>query len=1121
MNKIYLTLLSAAICAFSASALPKGHFAKRSVLAEGTWIKVGVEATGIYEISYDQLREMGFKDPSKVAVYGRGGTVLDQTFVSMTGTVSNPDGMKAVPVYRGNDKIYFYGQGPQKVNFNSQRSNDLRGYYNRKSNNIYTTRGYYFLTDSMEGAEMKQMQKPSTSVLPQVDAALGYFYHEKDLEHNLSNTGQVYWGEAVGKPGAPTELTFPVTLPDAQAGGKGFMTLEFYKSKKCPGTLSYGMKEAETTVSFATSDATSSSYTPLQPVNGYVSVTGETGEVFVRSESTEVPSYSNIDFWVLTYPMNIPTLTSIQPGEPAQQRFAVPNRSMDRPFQFNIKDCSTFALLDVTTPADPKVVPVDVTKGQGVATVTPSTTYADMVIFDTDRPQMQVSSYETSYSPVANQNLHAYSETGAEMLIICTEEMRTYADQIADIHREKEGISVVVATAEECYNEFSAGIPDPMAYRTMVKMLYEAPTKLRSLLLLGNLYADMRGISVEKDPKAGLIAYQSPSVSIERGGYNINDFHGMMADYLDVAQLERAEINVGVGVLPVRFPEEGEIIVKKIRDFYDKTDFAYSLNRFIPVGGIGDSHAHDQQAVSLAYEVNNLEGRANIATPIVLDAYGHKEAYRKMFSDLEKGSSYYIYLGHGAEAYLGQTREFFNAPDVMKLRNTTLPVTCFAGCTLTNFDRGRRGLGESIVTGTPFGAIASVLASRESYSGQNLEFFRSFFRNLYREGNADNSAVLDRPRTLGEIVASTKTSSYYANEHAYQLLGDPELRIPVPNRRINVDAAELKAQPGEGVTVTGYVCDKDGNPDTSYNGELVARFMEPIQTLVSQDLVTKQQYKDANGNPITVTVVYGDSQVAMGAAEVVEGRFSVDLHVPANTAVFDGRIGRLHLGAFDPESRIGAGSMHPMTYTVDPAATETSESRDEQAPSVDRIEFDPKTISADIAVSDNLALDFSDGQLSRPISIWLDGKELNRAQAGMPRLTDGVRAYEMQVVLTDIDYGTHALKVSVRDAAGNSTEHETTFSYERPTGTVDLALTSAPDDDMASFAVDGLMGDATIHILNADGVEIWSGTVSGNTANWNLEDSEGNPVSPGHYKAYVRGADGGAGFSRSIDVPVL
>ena len=66
-------ILSVIGSVMTVSALPTSYYTSSSVLSSGKWVRVEVDESGMQEISYERLRELGFRDPSKVAVYGYDG----------------------------------------------------------------------------------------------------------------------------------------------------------------------------------------------------------------------------------------------------------------------------------------------------------------------------------------------------------------------------------------------------------------------------------------------------------------------------------------------------------------------------------------------------------------------------------------------------------------------------------------------------------------------------------------------------------------------------------------------------------------------------------------------------------------------------------------------------------------------------------------------------------------------------------------------------------------------------------------------------------------------------------------------------------------------------------------
>lgn len=1115
MNKFYLSLLlaSAAILPMSAG-LPTTFYAKKSVLADGKWVKVGVEQTGVYEISYETLRQMGFSDPSKVAIYGRGGQMMNTNFVNGAGIVNITDDLSPIKVWHAGSKLYFYGLGTETVSFRVQSSNQLSGFYERKGKNIYSDKGFYFLTDSKAPTNMTSQQATSLTYLTEKTEAVTFLHHEKDLFHNNSKTGQLFYGEKIAG-NAPNRVEWPVYLPKAKEAD-GWMHLEYYVEKDTPGTFSYGIAGGENKVSFETKNFASSYYHYQEPYEGYVSVKPGNQSVFAQFDTEEYPTISNVDFWTLSYLTGIPTPDDVAEGEVAQTRFAFTGLSRSTNVKFTVPDASTYVVFDVTTASDPKRLVPSVVAGESTYKVYGSTSYADLVMFDTSRPQLQISGYDTAQADLSNQNLHQYQEEGADLLIICIPRLKNLAERLAEIHRQKEGLKVVVATSEECYNEFSQGVPDPMAYRSLARMLYDGQTKLKNVILMGPLYSDFRGIDIPKDPSEGLIAYQDVNVSWINGAFNANDFYGLMNDYITVTSLEREKVNLGVGLLPFRYENEAEVYISKLESYYNNEHQAYYLNHILSVGGEGDGHAHETQSRDIVTWINNLEARSTIGTIVSTDAYGYEMARKKMLQTLDQGTNIMMYFGHGAANMLGKNRYFFTLNDVNNMKNEILPLSCFAGCNLSNTDRGVAGLGEIITTCVPHGSIASLIATRDTWSGQNMEFFRSFFTCFYRQTDSTSGAMRTETPTLGEVYAAAKSSSTFQNEMGYQIIGDPAIRIPMAYYKVALDSGTApKAISGEDVVISGSVTNADGEIDTNFSGTMVVRLMEPIINITSASLVT--------GDPTDApSIPYADTQLTMTTCQVENGKFTATLHIPASAFEYDNKIGRLHFSAFDSDKFIGAGSMLPMTYAKNEGVS--SEESDLTAPVFTKFEYNPATNSINVAVADNYALSYTNNTFDKSFTFYLDGIDKGVADNPVPVISDGGKAWERRFLLSGLTYGNHSVRVWVKDAAGNSAEQEIVFAYTPEMPDFEIEVASMPSDDEILFRFPALVPEkAVIYILDAHGNEVYSSEFAGSEFAWNRCHASGAPVASGHYKAYIveRSSASRKGHSATIDVPVI
>lgn len=110
------------------------RYASHSQLVTGSWAKIRVADTGVYQLTTDLIRKAGFTDLTKVHVYGYGGALqperLEGDYLAAT------DDIKEVPQCVVNGKRLFFAQGTITWN------NGVR------TRNPYSDYGYYFITQN-------------------------------------------------------------------------------------------------------------------------------------------------------------------------------------------------------------------------------------------------------------------------------------------------------------------------------------------------------------------------------------------------------------------------------------------------------------------------------------------------------------------------------------------------------------------------------------------------------------------------------------------------------------------------------------------------------------------------------------------------------------------------------------------------------------------------------------------------------------------------------------------------------------------------------------------------------------------------------------------------------------
>ena len=111
------------------------RYADHSVLSSGTWAKIRIPATGIYQLTTDLVKKAGFTDINKVKIYGYGGARQPEQLTASY--LAETDDLQEVATCTVNGRRLFYAVGP--VTWDASH---------RRIRNNYSDYGYYFLTES-------------------------------------------------------------------------------------------------------------------------------------------------------------------------------------------------------------------------------------------------------------------------------------------------------------------------------------------------------------------------------------------------------------------------------------------------------------------------------------------------------------------------------------------------------------------------------------------------------------------------------------------------------------------------------------------------------------------------------------------------------------------------------------------------------------------------------------------------------------------------------------------------------------------------------------------------------------------------------------------------------------
>ena len=834
-------------------------YVSTSVLSEGHWVKIRVSESGICRITFDELRRASI-DPSNVQVFGYGGAQKEQDF-----TKTNIDDLPQVPIYKGEDYILFYVQGPISWTYNTSSSRFVH------TRNTYSDFGYYFLTDS--GTELVHQPVAIPAGSP-TDVTTYPFYQvqDKDSINLIDRTGvlgggRYFYGEQFN---ANQKRTFSFATPNAIEGESCAIYVDAAANSKYTSYFAATLNSA---------NAKSVAITPIPDnytfgVAGTISLTG-TAQADKQQVQLQLQNGNSGALGWLNYIEITTTSALTMTGDYMPVRTTV-NRNTNTPVRFHLSNASANMMVWDITDLD-TIHPMDVTVTNGEATWVGSQANGihEYIAFNPNGSkfvQAQV------IGTVANQNLHALSNI--DYIIICPEGYEAEATRLAQAHQDKQAITWAVVTDQQVYNEFSSGTPDATAYRWLMKMLYDRANngigqKPRWLLLIGHGSFDNRKLLINSGSNL-LLTYQSKNSLNEVNAYATDDYFGWLDDK-EGTNDRTAKMDIGVGRLPVESVEEARTTIDKIIRYMRNEQAGKWKNQLVYLADDGENGLHTETAEVSAEQIR-IKNPDFVVHKIFLDAYPQEvnasgESYplakNRVLNLLKGGVLFFDYSGHGG--YNAITSEsILNQKDIENMSNENLGFWLFATCNFAQCDGGKRCAAESAVLNPDGGAIGIFAATRTVYASQNTTLNRSVCDTLF--GHSD---VFHYNMTLGEAMSIGKNGLSDDNRLAYVLLGDPALRLNYPTDYQIQTLTKMDTLNALSVQhVEGRIIDEDSVLVSDFNGKVDITIYDKMQSIPTRD-------NDNVGGDQRV-VEYNDypSTIFSGATDVKNGLFNYTFMVP-------------------------------------------------------------------------------------------------------------------------------------------------------------------------------------------------------------------------------------------------
>lgn len=1081
-------------------------YADESKMSSGEWYKIRVSKTGVYELSYSIVQSMGFDSPEDVGVFGYGG------MVSKLNSTERYDDLPERPVllqdnnsngvFDSGDALIVYLEGPNSFDYSSD-------HFQHNIHN-YSDYSYYFLSDQ---SESRRILTKDGDANPNVFTSSYDYYMslEKDSINLIGSGRTLYWRHF----DYYLSYNFNFDIPDVISSETGFI----FTHLAARSSVNSRFKNTINGVSYY------SKY--IKNVGG-----ASTDAYAIDSFDTINTSFSNSNI------LNVKYLPPVSGSEAWLDYIIVNARANLRLSsnyllfrngqsigdgnitQYTLSNTnSSTQIWDVTDPANIFEINPDEQSGSSLKFTAASDNLREFVAVN---PNSSFPSPEIDGSEllgfVDNQNLHASSQV--DYIIVSHPDFEEYAEQLASMHESVDGLTSLVVTPQEIYNEFSSGTPDVSAIRDFVKMFYDRANSEsqmpKYLLLFGDASYDNKTIGSSNTNY--ILSYQSVGSLNPTASFVSDDFF-VLLDEDEGTVNGREGLDVGVGRIPVKSQSEAEAVLAKIFSYYSPKSFGAWRNIICFVGDDAeDTTTHEIQTNNMGDTVMKNQPVYNV-DKIFLDAYNqistvqgdrYPEVNQEIDERVGNGALIINYTGHGNEKTLAHeavvTLSQINNWD----NSDRLPVFVTATCEFSRFDDFElTSAGEQILLNPDGGGVALFTTSRMVYSGENAKLNTEFYRQLFNENETE-------PYALGEVIMHAKNiASTNPNKRNFSLLGDPALHLAIPNYLVETDSINNQfvevyqdtIHAANLVRVTGHIADMGGSIKDDFNGVIYPTVYDKVMDYITlgNDDNPAMPFKERNN------VLYS------GKSSVENGYFEFEFIVPVDIAYFfdNGKISYYAQsdtkdahGYFD-DFCIGGSSEDLLT--------------DNEGPVVELFMNNDAFIDGGITdenplmlatVSDESGINTVGNGIGHDIIAILDDNTIDAIVLNDFYESD-LDSYQSGVVnypFSDLETGMHTLRIKVWDVFNNSSEDEINFIVANSSELVIDQLYNYPNPmvDYTYFTFthnhDNEELDIEIKIFNMNGQlikvlneAVFSTGYSIVPIRWSADKDTGGKVEPGMY----------------------
>ena len=988
-----------------------------SVLKSGKWIKIKTTKKGIHRIPFSLLQDWGFSDPQQVKIYGNAGYIVPED-MSTVGD-DDPDQMSTWigKDADGNDCLFFYSTGSTKWSWDPS----FREFTH--TTNIYANASYFFLTDNAAPRnDVVKFSPEEKNANVTIHAFDDYSLHEVE-KYNLIKSGKQWFGERFIH---GTNTSFDINCPGRQAGSSVKIRIDAAGRSSSNSSMNITVNGAneppigfdpvntgEQTALYA--DETNQVITTNQPGDEFV--VNLLYKAYDTSGSVNRSAEAWLDYIRVNYRRDL-----IYTG-PEMYFRDVQSVGAGKVGGFVIGNAGeNVRVFDITDINNIGEVPLDF-QGDSVSFKRQTDALREYVIFTpaTNFPE------PVKVGDVPNQNLHALSTP--EMIIITHPDFYDVANELADFHRNNDGMSVEVVKTSEVYNEFSSGMPDASGIRNFIRMLYTRDeNKLKYVLLFGDGSYDNRNITGVN--KNFVPTYQSQNSLSPTGSFVSDDYYVLLDEGETVYN---GAVDLGIGRIPASTVYEAQVVLNKILDYNSPQALGSWRNVVCFIADDGDGNLHMMDSEQLANQVNSQYG-AFVTSKIYFDSYHrvttpageqYPEVTAAINERVKEGVLILNYVGHANERYLAD-EHVLDVSNISSWSNeNNLPIFVTATCEFSRFDDDDTSAGEYVLLNPNGGGIGLFSTTRVVYAYSNFILSQSFYNHVFEQDKNGNHYRMGDIIRLAKIGAGTST-----NKRNFTLLADPALRLSYPEYQVITSTINSKDATSAAdtikalskITITGYIADYNGNKLSDFNGEITPTVYDKAFML--------NTLGNGGGQPMSFKVQ--DNVIYKGLASVTNGEFSFSFIVPKDISYKLGNGKIIYYAQNSKDDAHGSfenfliGGSDQNAFPDNTGPEVRLYLNDESFVSGDKTSKNPLLLAY---VSDENGINTVGTGIGHDITAVIDDDMANAyiLNSYYQANVDDYKGGKIEFPLKNLSEGIHTLKLKVWDVANNSTEAEIKF----------------------------------------------------------------------------------------------